>query len=459
MKRNNNRGFTLVEIIITCALVGVVAMAIMPMIRFAGRAQQITSEEYTLQTQMRIASESITQHMRHATVGFTVTEEQYDSGRTPGWSYFALENDNRRIMHYQWNPATNNHVATTIVAEQPNVSYNLVFSQNQPGSKLIAFQLDGFVDGDEQFKMSVTSDLMALNSVVVQDAGTAMAPAVALAYREDDTPVPQTLVTQTPVKVAVALVLDTSGSMSFDMNGNEPPGYPYYGSIPPHNTGDVRIAHLRAKANELIDKFAEMGNVSVSIIPFSANANNPGAFRDATANAADLKAQINGLNASGGTNVGDGMRRAYYRLKEFDDATTDEVMSYMILLVDGNPTYYSTNNNGTHQTGSGNISNLSGNGGDSSSNINASMAYVSTIGSQLITGGTVDITTFVIGFTANSSEVSRARSIAETYCTHATDPDRKGTYYAATSSVELADVFDTITQIILEQTWHVYGPY
>lgn len=457
MKRNNNRGFTLVEIIITCALVGVVAMAMMPMIRFAGRAQQITSEEYTIQAQMRTASESITQHMRHATVGFTVTEEQYDSGRTAGWSYFALENDNRRIMHYQWDPVTSSHVATTIVEEQPNVSYNLTFKQNQPGSKLIEFQLDGFVDGNEDFKMSVVSDLMALNSVVVQDSGTAMVPAVALAYREDDTPVPQTQVTQNPVKVAVALVLDTSGSMSFDMDGNEPPGWPYYGSIPPHDSGDVRIANLKAKANELIDKFADMGNVSISVIPFAANANNPGTFRDAATNAADLKSQISALNASGGTNTGDGMRRAYYRLKEFDDAATDEVMSYMILLVDGNPTYYSTNDDGTFQTSSGNIDNLSGSGNDSSQT--QAMSYISTVGSQLITGGSVDITTFVIGFTANSSEVTRARSIAETYCTHPTDPDRTGTYYAATSSVELAEVFDTITQIILEQTWHVYGPY
>lgn len=453
----NKRGFTLVEIIITCALVGIVAMAIMPMIRFAGRAQQATSEEYQLQTQMRIASESITQHMRHATVGFTVTEAQYETGRTAGWSYFALENDNRQIVHYQWNAAANRHDVTVVVAEQPNISYNLTFRQDRPGSKLIQFQLDGFVDGNSDYKMSVASDLVALNSVVVQDVGTALEPAVALAYREENTPVPQTVVTQTPVRIAVTLVLDTSGSMSFDMNGNEPPNYPYYGSIPPHDTSNVRIANLKARANELIDRFASMGNVSVSIIPFAANANGPGVFRDAATSAGDLKTQINGLSASGGTNVGDGMRRAYYRLQEFNNATTDDVVSYMILLVDGNPTYYSTNNNGTYQTGSGNISNLSGSGNDSSQS--EAMAYVSTIGSQLITGGTVDITTFVIGFTANSSEVSRARSIAETYCTHATDPDRKGTYYAASSSVELAAVFDTITSTILEQTWHVYGPY
>lgn len=449
---NNNRGITLIELIITGALLSMVILAATQMITFSRTANTVTFNEYEIQAQMRLAAESITQHMRHATVGFTVTEDQYASGRSNNWSYFALENNKRQIVQYEWNSVTNSHTRQVIVDTVPNISYNLTFAQPQPGTQLIQFKLDGFVDGNTEFKMSVESDLIALNSVVVEDAGSVLTPAVALAYRADDTPIPGSL------EVAVTMVLDTSGSMSFDMNGNAPPGSPYNGSIPPHNTADVRIAHLKARANDLIDQFADMENVSVSIIPFAANANSPGAFIAASTNAVSLKSQINGLNASGGTNIGDGMRRGYYRLQEFNTAHPDDtVLSYMILLVDGNPTYLSTNNNGTHQTNSSNISNLSGSGNDSSQT--QAMSYVETIGTQLIRNGAVDISTYVIGFSANASDVSRARSIAETYCTHPTNDDRKGTYFSATSGDELEDAFNTITEAILTDVWHIYGPY
>lgn len=70
----------------------------------------------------------------------------------------------------------------------------------------------------------------------------------------------------------------------------------------------------------------------------------------------------------------------------------------------------------------------------------------------------LDIKTFVIGFSAVATEIDRAYLIAD-YCTSESDPDRVGTYLSAGSSVELEEVFTTITDTILSQTWHIYGPY
>src|SRR5690606_33630215 len=65
--------------------------------------------------------------------------------------------------------------------------------------------------------------------------------------------------------------------------------------------------------------------------------------------------------------------------------------------------------------------------------------------------------TFVIGFTAVPTQVTRAQDIAN-YHTHSSDDRIKGMYYAATSSDELEQVFNSIAEYILNETWHIYGP-
>lgn len=63
--------------------------------------------------------------------------------------------------------------------------------------------------------------------------------------------------------------------------------------------------------------------------------------------------------------------------------------------------------------------------------------YVQYIGQNLVVGDSFDIRTFVIGFTAVSSEVSRASSIAESACTNTVNPNRTGSHYEAGSAIEL----------------------
>lgn len=61
-----------------------------------------------------------------------------------------------------------------------------------------------------------------------------------------------------------------------------------------------------------------------------------------TTNLNSVKSRVNALEANGGTNIGDGLRRAYYRLTDTRSTNENPIEKYLILLTDGEPTYHST---------------------------------------------------------------------------------------------------------------------
>ena len=411
-------------------------------------------DEYDLQSEVRHASTVINDAIRNSTVTFTLPEDVFSKPKQELWNYLGIENQNE-IVQYTWNSSTGTHDRLVLVDARDDIFYNLTFNQEDPNSQLLAFNLEAYVAGNEDQKIKVNSELDALNSVAVEDGGSDDVPAVALAFRTDPTPNPEVQTTREDVTLAIALVLDDSGSMAFDMNGRE-----YYDWH--FDRYNVRKDILQAKAKALIDQFAALGNIKVSIIPFSDNANTVGSMLDATESKTTLKTTINSLSAYGGTNTGDGLRRASYVLEQYNTShPTDEIVNYIILLTDGNPTYYSSSNRYSYvpQSDNANCRYLMGSGQQEEPNLTNSMNYVQYIGQNLVVGRSLDIRTFVIGFTAVTSEISRAKSIAETACTLTSNPNRKGTYYEATSAIELENVFKEITTIILRETWHIYGPY
>lgn len=436
-------GFTLIELIIAMSLIVIIVSLAVTMIIFSTKSQATVSREFDIQSDMRIASEIVNQELRYSTAVFMLNEHQFEdsSDLKSGWNYFTLSDDDREIVHYVWDKSTNTHRQESMVRAQDNLLYNLTFKGVDSDSRMINFELDGYIDGSSESKVSVSSVLNALNSAVVDDSGTPISPAVTLAYRSDDIPDPE------KIKIAVTMVLDKSGSMGYQMGGG--------------NT-DIRISVMKEKAKELIDTFADMDNVYVSLISFSTNANNPGAFLKAADNKVSLKNSIDSLVANGGTNAGDGLRRSYYQHVDFVDPD-HEILHYTILLMDGNPTFWPSLNGSANYYGTGNISDstsyMGGTGNDSS--ISGSMSYIQLFSNGYIKKNdstqTVFMKTFVIGFTGVSEEVSRAQDIAN-YHSHSTDDRIKGMYYAATSSAELEAVFNSIVDFILSETWHIYGP-
>lgn len=447
MKKYKMRsGFTLIELIIAMSFIVVVISLAGTMMIFSTKSQAAVSKEFQIQSDMRLASEVVNQQLRYSTAVFMLNEHQYkdSSDLKNGWNYFTLSDDSKEIVHYVWDKGTNTHKKTSMVKAQDNILFKLNFNGVVTDSRMINFKLDGSVGGGS--KVSVSTVLNALNAAVVDDSGTPLSPAVALAYRLEDIPDSE------KVRVAVTMVLDKSGSMGDPMGGAGA------------GSSSIRISVMKEKAKELIDTFANMDNVYVSLIPFSTNANNPGAFLKAKDNKTNLKNSIDSLSANGGTNAGDGLRRSYYRHVDYVDPSY-EVLHYTILLMDGNPTFW-PKKSGADYFGTGDISNstgdMGGTGSDTStSNINNSMSYIQSFSNNYIkkndSSQKVFMKTFVIGFTGVTAEVSRAQDIAN-YHSHSTDDRIKGMYYAAANSSDLETVFNSIVDYILKETWHIYGP-
>ena len=442
----HKRGFTLVELIIVIAFVSIIISTAGSMMVFSIRSQDVIEKEFQIQADMRLASEVVNQQVRYASAVFLLNSNQYTGSADlkEGWNYFVLSDDKSEIVHYSWNEISGTHDVSQLVKARDGVFYGLRFEGVHDKSQVVKYQLDGhFTDGGN-VKVSIKSELNALNSVVVDDSGVGVLPSVSMAYRSEDIP------DADKIKVAVTLVLDRSGSMGGIMGGTN---------------NDIRLAVMKAKASELIDTFASMDNVYVSLIPFSTNANNPGAFLLAKDHKDALKTSISGYVANGGTNAGDGLRRSYYNHVTFNAGELDKVLNYTILLMDGNPTFWPSLDGSTHYYGLGDISStfsvLGGDGQETTASINGSLDYISAFSNGYIKNishtQTVFMKTFVIGFTAVPEQVNRANTIA-TYHTHAYDNRIKGFYYAATSSEELANVFASITEYILQDTWHIYGP-
>ena len=121
----------------------------------------------------------------------------------------------------------------------------------------------------------------------------------------------------------IVLVIDTSGSMCWNING--------------HDSGSMdkrRIIIAKNAALKFIENIESHDNVKVSLVSYA----NIGYVKNGlTANFGDVKKGIISLNTNGGTNIGDGLRRAYYEL----NSGSSEAEKYIILLTDGEPTYHS----------------------------------------------------------------------------------------------------------------------
>lgn len=449
IKISEQSGFTLTELMVTIVLTGMVIGLAGIFFNFSFLSEKKVEDEYSLQASMRQASEVLNNSIRKSTVTFTLTEDVFGEAKKNKWNYFGVEGG-KEIVQYTWNESIATHDKKVLLTAPEGMSYNLYFSQNTPNSKLIQFNLECIKDGDAGKKIAVETELSAMNSIAVDDGGSVDNPAAAIAYRSDPAPTPEVITTSEEVTIAIALVLDESGSMADNMDGGR-----VTASKP------SRVSIMKNQANHLINQFATQ-NIIACIIPFSSTANNPGTMKDCkrTSDVNDLKNKINNIDAEGGTNTGDGLRRAYYRLKAYNTANPGkEIVNYIILLTDGNPTYRSsrTRSGDAMLTADGNCSYIAGSGSESLSNMNYCMDYVQTIGGMIAGDSAMPVRTFIIGFSGISSDVSRAHEIAE-HCT-GTGDNRKGTYIEANSEIELESTLRSITSTILNETWHIYGPY
>jgi uncharacterized protein YegL len=130
-----------------------------------------------------------------------------------------------------------------------------------------------------------------------------------------------------PPKKEIYLVMDTSSSMERDLNGN---------IIFPPGSKKARKDISTEAANKFLDNLKSKSNLKVGLVSFTTSA----MIKESLTNNIDsVKQAVNALIYSTGTNIGDGMRIAYHKLK---NSSADK---YIILLTDGTPTYHTTKRN------------------------------------------------------------------------------------------------------------------
>jgi prepilin-type N-terminal cleavage/methylation domain-containing protein len=458
----SRKGFTLIELIISMALVLVIITSAFSIFSFGNTVQKMSVNEYDLQESIRSITEETNRIARFSTAVFTVPRSSFrENNLTAGWSYVGILNGAIVLYEYGLKDGVIGHHLTVLAPARSDITYKITFTKvaDDFQEKIVGFNIQGFItgrpieydlDGNPIAHINILSQTEALNSMQVVQKGTALDPAVALAFRGDIRNDPEI---QTILPVAqVVMVLDTSGSMNWKMSGSET-----------HDDALRRISYLKTAAKQLIDNFSSSEYpVSISLVPFSTTANNPKPYRSAQTQTAQIKSDIDSLNAIGGTNTGDAIRRAYFQILagRSNPAYTDKVVSdYIIILVDGVTTF--ATRSGYRSTDPYQIDNLNvvppyddpdyyrthifGNG---STLDPQGEAYVDLIGSMVINDGHIKV--FVIGFSSRSSDLESVDDIVAA--------TGAGPKYLAGDVDELSLAFGEIKKEILNDLWYIDGP-
>ncbi len=344
MRTINKKGFTLLEVIVVLAILGTVLSMISGLLFYGFDVFQLTSKDYQVQSDVRLAMEKTNSMVRYSRALFAVPDVTY---LDPEWSYIGLNSDHTMLINYKWDATSTTHVQEIMAGPYEGITFNIGFEKTNNLSKdnTLRMYLESFTADGSVKRYEIKSGYEALNSLQVINYGTLTNPARALAYREE-----QYSYENFKLVVNVAMVLDVSGSMGSGLV--DPNDY-----VSSNNPS--RISVLRNQSKLLVAQFAQNTNMDVSInmslVPFSSYAKTPSIFyniKDSTQKST-LIDKINGLNASGNTNTGDGLRRAYYELldkqtADIASATSDTlVKNYTIILVDGDSNHSSMDNTST----------------------------------------------------------------------------------------------------------------
>lgn len=342
MKKTNRKGFTLVEVLAVLAIVGIVLTMIFSLLFYGFDVFNMTSAEYQVQSGTRLALQQTDQLVRYSTALFAVPDTTYKDAE---WNYIGMNDDRTEIINYKWDSATQTHIEEIMAGPYPDVTFNIGFTKeyNLSTDNTLKLYFETYAADGTTKRYNIVSGYEALNALQVVNYGTESHPATALAYRDETASYENY-----KVIVNIAMVLDTSGSMADAINGNSP-----------STNNPSRISILRTQVAALVDNFASNTNsdvsINISLVPFATYSPTPSSFYDIknASQKTSLKSAISNLSASGFTNTGDGLRRAYYQLltKSTADAASANVdtiiKNYTIVLVDGDTNTHSMSNTKT----------------------------------------------------------------------------------------------------------------
>lgn len=201
------------------------------------------------------------------------------------------------------------------------------------------------------------------------------------------TPKPITINTSEKPK-EIMLVVDTSKSMEWSISKNNDTSKP------------TRIELAKTSLNNFINKFENSSNVKIGLVTYNSSATvyeqgDISLFEHN--NTQGIKNSINDINPDGGTNIGDGLRKAASVLSVNKDAK-----KFIILMTDGEPTSYTTysqkNSNYYTELDTENMYSFK-DGND----YTKGLEYSNIMAKVIKENKDLDITTFAIGFSTGAN--------------------------------------------------------
>ncbi|OOP75235.1 hypothetical protein CBEIBR21_03430 [Clostridium beijerinckii] len=235
----------------------------------------------------------------------------------------------------------------------------------------------------------------------------------------------------------IVFVIDTSGSMDWIVGQNREA----------YSNEKSRLRIIQNVAENFINKFNDGKNqANISIVEYNNYAskitNDFININSDNINSLTGKyGYIESLSADGSTNIGDGLRKAYYQLSSKANDGKDK---YIVLMTDGEAEAYSYKNGNYYMdNGTYNYAYTSWNRSHTYANPDyrqESMEYAKKVASELIANpnDNLNINTFVIGF-GNGADGDKNKQIADA---------TKGTYFQAQDENTISTVYDKIQKII-----------
>lgn len=360
---NNSLGVTLIELILAISLISFVIIISTNLFVLGTRTSNLTNKEYTMQSDIRRATEKTNEIVRYSKAIFAVPNTFVESldVMDPGWNYLMVSPDGKRIVTMEYDDVLEEHIEKVDVEESDGILYEVSFERDISSKrdnvlkfKIYAYNTDSS-GAKSNVKVFYESTVETENAIQVIDKGTTGSPSIALAFRSDG----QTSGKGKNQIAYITIIVDTSGSMN----------------LSPDNKGNVNTEHSNARIknvrrvlagtssnreNGIVQKFSKEDNVFLSLVKFSTTANYPNPAANDEPDSVypinevyindekeELVDEVDRLKAVGGTNTGDGLRQAYYLHEDFRSRMNvkekDQVHHYMILLVDGETTYQVNN--------------------------------------------------------------------------------------------------------------------
>lgn len=328
------KGFTLTEMIIAIILTSMVGLLIGLIFNTMFSGRSLIEREASIQSEMRTSMQYVDRTIGKATSVFILDDSKYKGskeGLTKEWNYIGLSADGKKVLNYIWNKSKQDWDITELGTNSIyDMRLDLEFETKgaYEDNRLINYTLTGQHRGSNN-KFPLKTAISALNSKQVFSKVAKNKKGIALAYRND--PI------EGQMNVAISFVFDKSGSMSWDLNGND---------IPQGSNTASRMKILKEKATAMVKDLQPVGNVSVNLVAFSIL----GSYVQQDFSELDKGTEgiINSINDNnkfspgGVTNPGDGLRYGMISLQK-----NPAQLKYVVLLTDGVPNAFTVNTNDT----------------------------------------------------------------------------------------------------------------